>query len=379
MSRASETGKFWSSLDTRALLPFYAGAFCMFAAIGPLLDVAAGGAHSPRQLVANTLFAGFVAVLYAYCAIRRVWLFPVAFVVQFAGNAALGSVFPEVPNALTGAALEQRLRLDAMATLALMTVGGYGFFVMFIVTQGRRHIRLQAEIALARRLHETLVPIIDGRYGRYQIYARSWPATEVGGDLVDAFETNGVVYASVVDVSGHGVNAGALMGMIKAAARAELGREPSLGQLLEALNDVLLPIRQPGMFATAACLRLEPGDEEAAVAGHPPIVRWRAATRDVEHIDAANLPLALFPDQRYASRPLDLEEGDLLVILTDGLFEVMDAKDRELGFDEIVATVERHAEAPLEDIHDRIVEQARRYGPQQDDQSLLLVRVIDPE
>ncbi len=91
----------------------------------------------------------------------------------------------------------------------------------------------------------------------------------------------------------------------------------------------------------------------------PPICRWRC-----------------FSDQRYASRALDLEEGDLLVILTDGLFEVMDSKDRELGFDEIVATVERHADQPLEGIHDRVLEQVRRYGRQEDDQSLLLVRVV---
>jgi serine phosphatase RsbU (regulator of sigma subunit) len=130
------------------------------------------------------------------------------------------------------------------------------------------------------------------------------------------------------------------------------------------------------MYATAACLRLEPGDEEAALAGHPSILHWRAATRAIERLDGANLPLAMFPDQRYASRPLDLEEGDLLVILTDGLFEVMDAKDRELGFDEIVATVERNADRPLADIHDRILERARGHGRQQDDQSLLLVRVV---
>ena len=376
MSQASETHRFWSSLSTRALLPFYAGAFFMFAAMGPLLDVADGGAHSPRQLAATTLFAGLVAVAYAYCAIRRMWLFPVALGLQFAGSAALGSLFPENPAALVGDALGQRLRLDALATLALMSLGGYGFFVMFIVTQGRKHVRLQAEIGLARRLHETLVPAIAERYGRYDVFARSWPATEVGGDLVDAFDTHGALYASVVDVSGHGVNAGALMGMIKAAARTELRREPTLGQLLETLNDVLLPIRQPGMFATAACLRLEPGDEEAALAGHPPILHWRAATRDIERIEGANLPLAMFPDQRYASRPLDLEEGDLLVILTDGLFEVMDVKGRELGFDEIVATVERNADESLEAIHDRILEQARRHGPQEDDQSLLLVRVV---
>ena len=376
MSRASETRRFWSTLDTRALLPFYAGAFFMFAAMGPLLDVADGGAHSPRQLVAHTLFSGTLAVLYAYCATRRRWLFPIAFALQFAGSAALGSLLPETSGPLTGEALGQRLRFDALATLALVSLGGYGFFVLFIATQGRKHVRLQAEIALASRLHEALVPSIDDRFGRYEIFARSWPATEVGGDLVDAVDSDGVVYACVVDVSGHGVSAGALMGMIKAVARAELRRRPTLGQLLEALNDVLLPIRQPGMFATAACLRLEPEGEEAAVAGHPPILHWRAATRTIDRIEAANLPLALFPDQRYGSRSLDLEEGDLVVILTDGLFEVMDAKDRELGFDEIVATVERNAEQPLEEIHDRILEQARHHGRQQDDQSLLLVRVV---
>ena len=69
-----------------------------------------------------------------------------------------------------------------------------------------------------------------------------------------------------------------------------------------------------------------------------------------------------------------MTSGDLLVLLTDGLIEVFDAKDRELGLDAINALLPGLADRPLKEIADAIVARARAHGAQMDDQTVLLIR-----
>ena len=74
-------------------------------------------------------------------------------------------------------------------------------------------------------------------------------------------------------------------------------------------------------------------------------------------------------------RSLELFPGDLLVLYTDGLIECLDRGGRMLGRDAIRRLAERRACDPLPACRDAIFEAAARHGPQEDDQTLLLVRV----
>ena len=89
----------------------------------------------------------------------------------------------------------------------------------------------------------------------------------------------------------------------------------------------------------------------------------------------AQLPIAMFEDTAYAATRVAIAPGDLFVILTDGLTEVVNGKDQELGLDRLKALIAAHGDEALEAIERRILETARAHGSQIDDQSLLLVRV----
>ena len=88
------------------------------------------------------------------------------------------------------------------------------------------------------------------------------------------------------------------------------------------------------------------------------------------------LPIAMFEETQFAATPLDARPGDLFVILTDGLTEVFDGAEREFGLERMKAIVAAHAASPLESLEQRILEAVRGHGPQLDDQSLLLVRIL---
>ncbi len=75
---------------------------------------------------------------------------------------------------------------------------------------------------LARQIHETLVPPIDYEDERIEVFGLSRASAAMGGDLVDLVHRDGSLDVYLADVSGHGVRAGVVMGMLKAAIRMRL-------------------------------------------------------------------------------------------------------------------------------------------------------------
>ena len=93
-------------------------------------------------------------------------------------------------------------------------------------------MRIQNELELAHSIQRTLVPTLEIRTPRFEVYGISQPSEKVGGDLVDAISlSNGDLVAFLADVSGHGLPASILMGRVKTAARTALldacDREPA--------------------------------------------------------------------------------------------------------------------------------------------------------
>ena len=127
----------------------------------------------------------------------------------------------------------------------------------FIQNEGCRAVRIQTELSLAQGIQQTLVPVIDWQSSNLEIYGISLPSAEVGGDLVDVVPLpDGSVFAYVADVSGHGLPAGILMGMIKTAVHTQLFDLPSPTAVFDRLNEVLPAVKEPHMYATCTALRI---------------------------------------------------------------------------------------------------------------------------
>jgi len=146
--------------------------------------------------------------------------------------------------------------------------------------------------------------------------------------------------------------------------------------VLETLNHVLHDLTRPNTFATAAVFSLETDSRLAyALAGHPPILHLRRADRAVARLAEGGMALGIRPGERYAVGHADVRPGDLLLVLTDGFTETMDRQDRELGMAPLEAALLAHAAEPLPALFDRLLDLARAHGPQQDDRTLLLLRI----
>jgi phosphoserine phosphatase RsbU/P len=366
----------WKAMSRRSYILFLAGVFFTFLPAGLLTDIARLGANDLTRLTVNALFSGGVAVAYVLVVRHRPRLLVLLVALQIVFTLEFDRLFGPPGPPLDGAALQARLVADVNgATLA--TIAGFVLLSQVLRAESTRHGRLRAEIALAKDIHRQLVPRIARTIGRYEFLGVSLPSGDVGGDLVDLVESPGGWTSFVADVSGHGVAAGLLMGMLKSTTRTQLRAGERLDELLNTANSVLFDLKSPTMFATFAGVQHDGGAAlRFTVAGHLPILHYHSATGSISELSTPQVPLAMFSDRLFTSGGVTCQPGDLLVILTDGLTEVFDGADREFGLDRFKVLIAHQATAPLDSIERRVFAEVRAHGVQLDDQTLLLIRAV---
>ena len=361
------------TLPTRQLLSLWAAIFSTFAMVGFTMDIVNKGREPNVLLAINVVSWGAVSILYAWLSLPvRKGHLAAAVVGHVVFVVVVNRAFPLLPDTPPG-----RLTVDAVGIIAAVSVG-YTMFLRFINSTAARYLQAQAEIAVARDIHRVLVPAVDCRIGTYEFLGRSDASGDVGGDLVDVVDDEGRWLAYVADVSGHGVGPGVVMGLCKSAMRMRARGAGGIGPLLEDVHAVLMPLKPPATFVTVACVRGGVDDRlECAVAGHLPILRVRNGR--VEEVTEPQFAMGMFDGTTFGSQTVDAQPGDLFALLTDGVVEVFDNENRELGLDWAKQVLAADHHRPLAAIADRLFGSARAHGPQLDDQTLLLIRRVQQD
>ena len=372
--------QFFRTMPSRAKVLLYAGIFFCFAPLGLLQDVVNLRMDPVWAIAAFTIYAGGAAASFAWIMLNHPRWFAVPVALLFLAPTVFERLVPPglPPVELDAAGLAQistRLRIVTGLAMACMA-GAYVSFFALVQREGVRYSSAYAEIKLAREIHATLVPDVQGHQGDVTWRGRSRPSGDVGGDLVDVVDDPRGWCATVADVSGHGVAAGVLMGMFKTAFRAVLSDTPHIADVVTRVNAVISPLRQPNMFITAACLKhVAPGRFEYVLAGHPPMLHISGGGAKSTWVGASQLALGLLDGTIYTSGTVDLQRGDLLVLVTDGLIEVFDSKDRELGLDGLQAAATAGARSgSLAEVEQAIFAACATHGLQLDDQTTLVVK-----
>jgi hypothetical protein len=364
MATATNQPGFFDLVPRRATLLFFMAVFFIFAPVALL----------PISLSDPTPGTGWIAL---------VWVLSGGVAVSWAATFTLsrwgiaGIVFFQLGMFLVFGLAEVRGRVswEGVATTAAI-VAGYVLFVVFITGQGRTTLRLKTEMDLARQIHATLAPPISTRNDHFEVHGVSIASSEMGGDLIDVVEHARGTDIFVADVSGHGVRAGVVMGMVKSAFRALVQSPRPLSETLTGLNALLEQVTTSDMYATFAGFRVprEGGDLEFAVAGHSAVLHYRQGVKEPATLGSRHLPLGMF-SQSCETETAGVEPGDLLAAYTDGLNETEDASGEQLGHAAIEATIGELRDQPLERIAEAVLQLTQAHGTQDDDRSLLLVRV----
>ncbi|HWB18205.1 MAG TPA: PP2C family protein-serine/threonine phosphatase [Vicinamibacterales bacterium] len=355
--------------------------FTTFTAFALSVDQLPTDTHFWLRMAVVAVYTGVLGLGYAFSSFgfRQLLPFVIAFNVlgplAFSHWLAPGNP-PHVLAAADIAGVEARLRV-VRALQSVMAVTGYSCFIALLRLEGRRSVSAHTEIRLAHDIHASLAPPVSGESAALEWYGASHPSGEVGGDLVDVVSDDEAWRACIADVSGHGVAAGVFMGMFKTALRAAWRRTHDPAAALTEVNAVLEPIKQSNMFVTAAALACRvPGTFDYVLAGHPSLLHVSHASGCARWVGDAEMAIGLIDTTAYHAASFDAAPGDLVVVVTDGLIEVFDRRDHELGPDGLLPIVVAAAKrSTLQEAAADILAACARHGAQSDDQSLLLVRV----
>jgi len=263
------------------------------------------------------------------------------------------------------------------------------------VTERRRAEAMQAEFA-ARQTYiaETLQRALLITRPEYDFpgltvdtcYEAAWDEAFIGGDFFDAFALDERRVAFVVgDVTGKGLASAAHTGEVKFALRAFLRENPNPSAALDRLNRFLLdaqrldaPERSALVAMMLAVIDTTTGDVRAAGGGNEPGLLLRASG-EAEEVAAGGIVLGVAADWVFEEVALRLGEGDLLLLVTDGVTEARRSGAAFFGYEGFTEAARRAAartSGSLGAIGKAIICDARDFagGRLQDDACLLLVR-----
>lgn len=371
----------WQTVPRRSAVIFLTAVFFTFASFGFTNDVIDMGLQPPLRFAIGVLISGAFAVCYATSGMTlrgRFWkAFIPLFLLQFLCSALIGYWIPEPPrpnqiNAHELERLQTRLVFDGLAIIASVCLG-YAGFVYVSVSEGRRHIRaeaekasLEGEMSAAREVQRVMVPEDLPSVSGYAIESVYRPASEVGGDFFQVIPLkSGRSLAVIGDVSGKGLRAAMVVSMIVGTLGTVSSYTEEPAEILDELNRRLCGHMQEG-FATCQIVRLEEqGRLTIANAGHlPPYING------VEITFPGSLPLGLTETSSYDQTTLQMTVGDAIVLLTDGIAEAHNDQRVLLGFTRVESMLTAGATAR------NIAEAAQQHGQNDDITALRVARTI---
>jgi len=244
----------------------------------------------------------------------------------------------------------------------------------------------EEELVLARRVQNDLFPTEGVPTGNVEFAARFIPSRQVGGDLYDVFESDDGGVAMVLgDVSGKGLSAALLMGVVQGAVRtsSDTGLAERHEYAAGRLNHLMCMKTARERFVILFWCYLNPEGTRLSYinAGHLPalLVRERFGRPDVWRLEQGGGPvLGVLPGARYKQAELEIEPGDLLVVFSDGVSEAANAEGAEFGEEGIIESVKREWRKPAGEICDGILADVRAFLGKElphDDQTLMVVRL----
>jgi sigma-B regulation protein RsbU (phosphoserine phosphatase) len=254
-----------------------------------------------------------------------------------------------------------------------------------IVPKIEEHMRMSNALGLAQEVQQSLLPQNDPSLPGFDIAGTSIYCDETGGDYYDFIKTNrgGQTGLTVVvgDVSGHGVSSALLM----ATARALIMLRSSMpGEAAGIINDVnrylSLDTAQTGNFMTFFYCELTEREKEVrwVRAGHDPALIYDPARDAFSELKGRGLALGLDDSFEYDSFHPRTEPGQIIMIGTDGIWEMRNQAGRMFGKNALMKIIRDNQTASARQIVDTVTETLARFRGDEapeDDITLVVIKV----
>ncbi len=195
------------------------------------------------------------------------------------------------------------------------------------IEQQLRHEQLQKELTVAAEIQMNMLPKFHHLFPQHpqlKAYGIMRPAKEIGGDFYDAFEVDAEhIVITIGDVSGKGIPAALFMMETMTLLRSKITKPKRFATALITVNKLLCENNESNMFVTlfVGLLNVVTGELRYLNAGHNPPLLSRKNNPFHLLTVPKNILLGVYDEARYEVAHTKLEEGDSLVLYTDGVTE----------------------------------------------------------
>ena len=239
------------------------------------------------------------------------------------------------------------------------------------------------EMKIAHQIQSSLLPSAPIKTTHFEITGCCVPADQVGGDFYDYF-VRGEDHLNMViaDVSGHSVGPALFMVEARSALRTQANRSELPAETLTVLNNSLFEdLNNADYFITMFYLQYHAstGQLNFANAGHPPPLLIRHNQNHCIQLDADGLILGIRKNIIFENKSIPLNQGDMILLYTDGITEAENANGEFFGLDRICSIYTQSAHLEPEGIIEQILKQLKQFcrsDSLNDDITLMLFKKV---
>ncbi len=274
--------------------------------------------------------------------------------------------------------IRRNLIINTSAALALLAA------LSLMALRFRSYVRgraLEQQLEIAREVQRNLLPAPGASTGSLEVAAAYSPASDVSGDFYDVLPLEDGGYSMVLgDVSGKGVPAALLMGVIHGAVRSSdwTASKRHHEEAARRLNRLLCERASPERYATMFWAYYDPRTTllHFINAGHYAPMLLTAEGR-LTRLEEGGPVLGMLPSAHYRQGTARLRSGDLLLLFTDGILEARNGSDDEFGEDRLAEVLRANSGKPAEEIRRVLLAEVQRFTGSEaleDDQTVLILR-----
>jgi serine phosphatase RsbU (regulator of sigma subunit) len=243
----------------------------------------------------------------------------------------------------------------------------------------------EAQLLAAREIQEHLLPDAPPRLPGFDMAGACYPAEFAAGDYFDFIplrdESLGIV---VADVSGHGIGPALLAASTQAHIWSLAETTTEIDKILLRVNRFLIQHARNERFVTLLLVQLDPLSRRLSYvnAGHPSSYVLDASGRLTARLPSTGLPLGVDAEAIFPTGDShQLNPGDVVLLLTDGLLEAMSPDGDYFGAERLLDILSANRAKPAAEIITAIYRALQEFSggvPLVDDVTLVVVKV-DPK
>lgn len=292
-----------------------------------LLSMYADIFHSTSKIIISSLFISGLMLVISLKHIRKYIVEPIVTISEGADLFASShyEIMPDLQSTNTNDEIDYLTKSICKMTRDIKE------YIAHIEQNINEKEKMNAELRIAHHIQKSLLPKEQKNNEEFDIYALMNSAEKVGGDFYDYFDVNKSQFAFVIgDVSGKGIPAALFMTSVKEWIKSKTmdGNQPN--KVFEIVNNSLLENSTDRMFVTSwlGKIDLENGELTYVSAGHPPAMLKQKGQGFRPLMESQNKLLVAFEDTKYTQTTIQLQEGDVIFLYTDGVTEA--SKNNEL-------------------------------------------------